>query len=172
MPLPYRILIKLDLDFNVGSGQDTQLPRPGDVISAGFTEFNGYQIDKYLVISEERGKHTVKVLKSQNLAEYDYWDGTGFVKRTQSVSEIKTRKDKAKKDAREIEEGVPEVIDISEFVKNGELDNFIEHHTVLGATGTIDENIFRNNEAFVHVFLQYIDKDNKVVYIPAWRGRP
>ncbi len=160
-PLPYSVLIELDLDFNVGAGQDVQLPRPGEIISAGFTEFNGYQPDKYLVIEEPRGEHTLRTLRSQDKETFDYWDGTGFITVDQSKDEIKTRKTKARKDAREIEEG-PEVVAV-------DTSDFIKLSTVLGLTIDVPESNFRN-EQFSNVFL--VTKiDGREFYIPAYTRR-
>ena len=108
MPLPYRILIELDLEFDTRSGQDLPpLPRPGEIISAGFTEFKEHIVrpDKYLIIEAERGQYTRRTLRSQDQETFDYWNGADFITVTQSEEEIKTRKEKARKDAREIENG-------------------------------------------------------------------
>lgn len=118
MPLPYRVLIELDLEFNTGRGQDVQLPRPGEIISAGFTEFNEQILrpDKYLIVEEERGAHTVRTLRTQDQDTFDYWDGTDFITVTQSKEEIKERKDKQRKEAKRIQDGDP--VDTTGFIKS------------------------------------------------------
>ncbi len=168
MPLPYRVLIKLDLDFNVGSGQDLQLPRPGDVISAGFTEFKGYDPSKYLIKEEVRGQHTVRVLKTQDMPKYDFWTGTEFIKLAQSEDEIKTRKSDTRKAAREITNG-PE-FDHSKVVRV-DSSAFMNLITVLGRDGSLPEESFSGSESFVRVFL-LVSNSGEEFYIPAYASTP
>lgn len=159
MPLPYSILIELDLGFNVGAGQDVPLPRPGEIISAGFTEFNGYQTDKYLIVEEERGAHTVRTLRTQDQDTFDYWDGTDFITVTQSKEEIKERKDKKRKEAKRIQDGDP--VDTTGFIKSLGI--------VTSENGVAEPTFLNDNYDLV---FNEIEIDSVQYSVPMYRRKP